>query len=43
MKKPELCETVGAFLSSTDFAHEDNGALYNMILGCHSKKITQTL
>ena len=40
MKKPELCETVGAFLSGTDFAHEDNGALYNMILGCHSKKIT---
>ena len=40
MKKPELCETVGAFLSGTDFAHEDNGALYNMILGCRSKKIT---
>lgn len=40
MKKPELCETVGAFLSAADFSSEDNGALYVMILACHSKKLT---
>lgn len=39
MKQPDLCETVGAFLAHSDFSHEDNGALYNMILACHSKKI----
>ena len=40
MKQPELCETVGAFLGASDFGMEDHGALYAMILGCHSKKIT---
>ncbi|MFV3387856.1 DnaB-like helicase C-terminal domain-containing protein [Pseudomonas sp. NY15364] len=39
MKQPDLCETVGAFLAHSDFSHEDNAALYNMILACHSKKI----
>jgi replicative DNA helicase len=39
MKKPELCETVGAFLGSQDFYHQDNGALYAMILALHSKKV----
>lgn len=39
MKKPELCETVGAFLGAQDFYHEDNGALYAMILALHSKKV----
>lgn len=39
MKKPELCETVGAFLGAQDFYHEDNGALYSMILALHSKKV----
>lgn len=39
MKKPELCETVGAFLSPADFSDEDNALLYTLILGCHSKKV----
>lgn len=39
MKSPELCETVGAFLGSQDFYHQDNGALYAMILALHSKKV----
>lgn len=39
MKKPELCETVGAFLSPADFSEPDHTMLYTMILGCHSKKI----
>lgn len=39
MKKPELCETVGAFLGAEDFYHADNGALYTMILALHSKKV----
>lgn len=39
MKKPELCEVVGSFLSASDFHLEDHDALYAMILGCHSKKI----
>ena len=39
MHEPELCETVGAFLSPSDFAYEDTGALYAMILGAHSKKM----
>lgn len=38
MHDPELCETIGAFLSPADFASEDNAALYGMILGAHSKK-----
>jgi replicative DNA helicase len=40
MKKPELCEEVGAFLGMEDFSEPDNGALYLLILACHSKKIT---
>ena len=40
MKQPDLCETIGAFLASSDFGVEDHGALYAMILGCHSKKVT---
>ncbi|MDU4249041.1 DnaB-like helicase C-terminal domain-containing protein [Pseudomonas sp.] len=39
MKRPDLCETVGAFLSPADFSDADNALLYTMILGCHSKKI----
>lgn len=39
MHEPELCETIGAFLAPTDFAEPDNGALYTMILGAHSKKM----
>lgn len=39
MKKPELCETIGAFLGAQDFYHGDNGALYTMILALHSKKV----
>lgn len=39
MKEPDLCETVGAFLAHTDFSYADNGALYNMILALHSKKV----
>lgn len=40
MKRPDLCETVGAFLSMDDFSEPDNGALYMLVLACHSKKIT---
>lgn len=40
MKNPELCEVIGAFLPAADFSNEDNGALYVMILACHSKKLT---
>lgn len=39
MHKPEQCEDIGAFLDVADFSDEDNGALYAMILGCHSKKM----
>ncbi|HEJ4837967.1 TPA: AAA family ATPase [Pseudomonas aeruginosa] len=39
MKKPELCEVVGAFLSPTDFSHADNSVIYSLILACHSKAI----
>lgn len=39
MKKPELCETVGAFLAPSDFSTDDNAMLYTLILGCHSKKV----
>lgn len=39
MIKPELCESIGSFLSPLDFGHKDNGALYAMILGAHSKGI----
>ncbi|MNO23693.1 Replicative DNA helicase [compost metagenome] len=38
MHKPEQCETVGAFLAVEHFSNPDHGALYAMILGCHSKK-----
>jgi replicative DNA helicase len=39
MHAPEQCEDIGAFLDVSDFSDEDNGALYAMILGCHSKKM----
>lgn len=39
MIQPEQCEDIGAFLSITDFSNEDHGALYAMILGCHSRKM----
>lgn len=39
MHEPEQCEEIGAFLAPGDFSQEDHGALYSMILGCHSKKI----
>lgn len=39
MHKPELCETVGAFLSPMDFSNADHSTLYTLILGCHSKKV----
>lgn len=38
MIKPELCETIGATLAVDDFSDPDNGALYAMILTCHSRK-----
>ena len=37
--QPEQCEDIGAFLAVSDFSDEDNGALYAMILGCHSRKM----
>lgn len=40
MHTPALCEDVGAFLGAEDFGDENNGALYAMILGCHSKQVS---
>lgn len=37
MHQPEQCEDIGAFLGVDDFSEDDNGALYAMILACHSK------
>lgn len=39
MRKPELCEVIGAKLAIEDFSEADHSALYAMILACHSKKI----
>jgi replicative DNA helicase len=39
MHEPEQCEEIGATLDPAHFSNEDNGALYAMILGCHSKKV----
>lgn len=39
MINPELCESIGAFLSQSDFCSDDHQMLYTLILGCHSKKI----
>lgn len=38
MIRPELCETIGATLAVEDFHDQDSGALYAMILTCHSRK-----
>ena len=37
MRKPELCEEIGATLSAADFYNEDLSALYTMVLAAHSK------
>lgn len=39
MIKPELCEEIGAFLSASDFAHEDTAMMYTLILSAHSKGV----
>ena len=39
MLEPHRCEEIGAFLDASEFSNPDNGALYAMILGCHSKKV----
>lgn len=39
MLKPDLCEEIGAFLSASDFYHEDNRQLYGMILALHSRNV----
>lgn len=39
MRTPELCEHIGAMLSPLDFGYEDNGVMYSMMLGAHSKGI----
>jgi replicative DNA helicase len=39
MHEPEQCEEIGATLDPVHFSNEDNGALYAMILACHSKKV----
>lgn len=39
MHQPDLCEDIGAFLDLADFSADDNGALYALILACHSKKM----
>lgn len=37
--KPELCESIGAFLSGAYFHDGDLGCLYGLALQCHSKGI----
>lgn len=37
--KPDLCEDIGARLSSADFHHADHQELYSMILALHSKGV----
>lgn len=37
MRKPELCEEVGAFLSPAEFSTTDNSVLYSLILAARSK------
>lgn len=37
--KPDLCETIGAFLSGAAFHDTDLGCLYGLALQCHSKGI----
>lgn len=39
MIKPELCESIGAFLSGAFFHDGDLGCLYGLALQCHSKGI----
>lgn len=39
MIKPELCESIGAFLSGAFFHDGDLGCLYGLVLQCHSKGI----
>lgn len=41
--KPELCETIGAFLSGASFSDLDLGCLYGLALQCHSKGISPDL
>ncbi|MDH0749502.1 AAA family ATPase [Pseudomonas sp. GD03842] len=40
MHESSLCEDIGAFLGAEDFGNECNGALYSLILGCHSKQVS---
>lgn len=37
MHKPDLCESIGAFLDSSDFSDDDHGVLYALILASKSK------
>lgn len=37
MRKPDLCETVGAYLDATHFGDPDLAALYQMVLAAKSK------
>lgn len=39
MLKPDLCESIGAFLSGAYFHDGDLGCLYGLVLQCHSKGI----
>lgn len=40
MLKPELCETIGAYLDATHFADPDLGALYRLALMARAKQMT---
>lgn len=39
MRNPDLCEEIGATLAVDDFYHSDLGALYGMVLSCHSNGV----
>lgn len=41
--KPELCETIGAFLSGSSFSDADLGCLYGLALQCHSRGVKPDL
>jgi replicative DNA helicase len=39
LRKPDLCEEIGAFLPARDFADDDNAMIYNLILAGHAKGV----
>lgn len=39
LRKPELCEEIGAFLSADDFSDDDHTMIYTLILSSHAKGV----